>query len=43
MFITGKTVCLTEWIIDDTCLVFYIFNYEHKYIHFLVTPLMKEK
>ena len=21
MFTTGKTVCLAEWIIDDTCLV----------------------
>ena len=25
MFATGETVGLAEWIIDDTCLVYYIF------------------
>ena len=26
MFATGETVGLAEWIIDETCLVYYIFR-----------------
>ena len=26
MIATGETVCLAEWIIDDTCLVYFVMN-----------------
>ena len=41
MFATGETVGLAEWIIDDTCLVYYNYeNFEIKISHMSIQKLM---